>query len=211
MEPDLLKHTYELVLNLTKQWLSTKIQSANGDYQIAQTFELSEIQWMVQNSIQDDAAELTTASDQKLFRSFHTNPWYVVSVNPWLVEVAVITVLSESQKLYTIKNSKYPKHILSRIADYCSETDNFVERHHDDDNFDQIVKITDSLFDTMMPWLTNAKKNGYTNIDACLKLCKAVKALQTIKGKWVLKFNTTPELEFFANDFENEKAILFAC
>lgn len=55
-------------------------------------------------------------------------------------------------------------------------------------------------------------RNGdYTNIDACLKLCKAVKALQTIKGEWVLKFDVTPKLEFFANDFENEKAILFAC
>ena len=55
-------------------------------------------------------------------------------------------------------------------------------------------------------------RNGdYTNIDACLKLCKAVKALQTIKGKWVLKFDVTPKLEFFANDFENEKALLFAC
>lgn len=211
MEPDLLKHTYELVLNLTKQWLSTKIQSANGDYQIAQTFELSEIQWMVQNSIQDDAAELTTASDQKLFRSFHTNPWYIVNVNPWLVEVALITALDNCQIFYTIKNGKYPDHILSRIVDYCNEARSFVEQHRDDENFDEMMAITGAFFDEMMPWLNDAKKNGYTNIDACLKLCKAVKALQTIKGKWVLKFDVTPELEFFANDFENEKAILFAC
>lgn len=206
------QRTYEIILPIVQKCLDGLIKVGQEDNQISIACDLKSLANRVYSGLSDNPVfDVGSKEDQELYAKFNSNPWNAAHTNPWLIEVALVTALNEKHVLYTLKNGRFPKNLLDRLRDYSDEIRQIAKMRHCQEgvSYTEIDKVIEKPLNELTTWLIDAQKNGYTNLDACLKLAQLVKTVQEAKGKWTLKFDATPELEFFANDFEDEKLIVF--